>query len=182
MLDWHCRQSVPVLQESKMMWNIVEGNWTQFKDTLKAPWRKLTSDRRGLLVGKQVGGGCGIAETLPEAGLANADPPPRRLVLKGAMAWGCSLLLPISLAGCDTRQGASSNGAAPASPPATSPDSDTPATVGKVTQASVQYQPQPKGEQDCAGCMHFEASSSTCTLVEGHISPDGWCNIWVKKA
>lgn len=52
----------------------------------------------------------------------------------------------------------------------------------KVSQSSVQYQPQPRGEQKCANCMHFIADSNTCKLVEGTISPEGWCVIWVNAA
>ena len=45
----------------------------------------------------------------------------------------------------------------------------------------MQYQTQPKGEQKCSGCMHFIAESNTCKLVEGQISPDGWCTLWAQK-
>jgi hypothetical protein len=46
----------------------------------------------------------------------------------------------------------------------------------------VQYQTQPKGDQKCGGCLHFIAESNTCKLVEGQISPDGWCILWAQKA
>ncbi len=46
----------------------------------------------------------------------------------------------------------------------------------------MQYQAQPKGEQKCSGCLNFIAESNTCKLVDGQISPDGWCSLWVKKA
>ena len=29
---------------------------------------------------------------------------------------------------------------------------------------------------------HFIAESGSCKLVEGKISPDGWCTLWAKKA
>jgi hypothetical protein len=105
--------------------------------------------------------------------------PPRRMVLRGALAVGCGLLLPAALFGCDSKQGETSTGAAPAGAP------DTPAAApaaAKVSQASVQYQTQPKGEQKCSGCLHFIAESNTCKLVEGQISPDGWCTLWAQKA
>ena len=105
--------------------------------------------------------------------------PPRRMVLRGALAVGCGLLLPAALFGCDSKKGETSTGAAPAGAP------DTPATApaaAKVSQASVQYQTQPKGEQKCSGCLHFIAESNTCKLVEGQISPDGWCTLWAQKA
>jgi len=106
--------------------------------------------------------------------------PPRRVVLRGALAVGCGLLLPAALFGCDSKKGETSTGAAPAGAPDTSADTAAPAAV-KVSQASVQYQTQPKGEQKCSGCLHFVAESNTCNLVEGQISPDGWCTLWTQK-
>ena len=106
--------------------------------------------------------------------------PPRRVVLRGALAVGCGLLLPAALFGCDSKKGENATGAAPAGEPASSPDAAAPA--GKSSQASVQYQAQPKGEQKCDGCLHFIAESTTCKVVEGQISPDGWCILWVPTA
>ena len=50
----------------------------------------------------------------------------------------------------------------------------------KVSQPAVHYQPTPKDGQDCDDCAHF-AAPSTCKLVDGRISPHGWCGLWVKK-
>ncbi|MBW8329762.1 MAG: hypothetical protein K0M48_11610 [Thiobacillus sp.] len=115
--------------------------------------------------------------------------PSRRVVLRGALAVGCGLLLPAALFGCDSKKGESSTGAAPNtgsagpdSSPTPSADAAAPASTGKMTQASVQYQTQPKGEQKCGGCLHFIAESNSCKLVEGQISPDGWCSLWAQKA
>lgn len=108
--------------------------------------------------------------------------PSRRVMLRGALAVGCGLLLPAALFGCDSKKGASSTSAAPASPPAASADSAAPVATAKVPQASVQYQAQPKGDQKCEGCMHFIAESNTCKLVDGQISPECWCSLWAKKA
>lgn len=110
--------------------------------------------------------------------------PPRRRVLRGALAVGCSLLVPTAFIGCDSKKGADSSSPAPASPPPSTGDADSsaPATAAKVSQASVQYQTQPKGEQKCGLCQHFIAESNTCKLVEGQISPEGWCTLWAKKA
>ena len=117
-------------------------------------------------------------------GKVKEEIPPRRVVLRGALAVGCSLLVPITLFGCDSKKAANSTGAAPAGSPATSADSAAPATTGKgkVSQASVQYQTQPKGEQKCGACQHFIAGSNTCNLVDGQISPEGWCKLWAEKA
>lgn len=116
--------------------------------------------------------------------------PSRRVVLRGALAVGCSLFVPIALFGCDSKKSASptspaptspATSAAPASPSASSANSAAPAAPKKLTQASVQYQTQPKGEQKCATCVNFIAESNTCKLVDGQISPDGWCTLWAKK-
>ena len=117
----------------------------------------------------------------------NEEIPPRRLVLRGALAGGCGLLLPAALFGCDKKD-ESATGAVPAPADSTAngtdaiPDAAAPAEPGKSSQASVQYQYQPKGDQKCDGCLHFIAESNTCKVVEGQISPNGWCILWVQKA
>jgi len=107
----------------------------------------------------------------------NADVPSRRLALRAALALAGGLCLPLLLSGCDSAPGASSapSGAAPPSPAA-------PVGAMKATHAGVQYQLQPKGEQKCGSCRHFIAESKTCHLVDGQISPEGWCILWAKLA
>jgi len=117
-----------------------------------------------------------------ESDMMKVEIPSRRVVLRGALAVGFSLLAPAALFGCNSKQGEKSTSAAPASPAAPSAEPAAPASTGKATQASVQYQAQPKGDQKCGGCMHFSAESNTCNVVDGQISPDGWCSLWVKKA
>ena len=107
----------------------------------------------------------------------NADIPYRRLVLRGALAVGCGLCLPLLLSGCDSKPGASSPPSRAAPPSAAAP----PAQM-KAKQTGVQYQLTPKGEQKCSNCRHFIAASNTCALVEGQISPEAWCIIWAKLA
>jgi hypothetical protein len=111
----------------------------------------------------------------------NEQIPPRRIVLRGALAVGCGLCLPIALLGCDSKKAADASGAAPAASPAGSADSAA-AAAKKVPPASVQYQAHPKGEQKCSICANFIAESNTCKLVEGSINPEGWCVLWAKKA
>lgn len=53
--------------------------------------------------------------------------------------------------------------------------------VAKMAQASVAYQTTPKGDQQCGNCSLFQPPSA-CTLVDGTITPSGWCKFWVKKA
>jgi hypothetical protein len=54
------------------------------------------------------------------------------------------------------------------------------ALAAKMSQASAAYQNSPKGNQSCANCKLFVPPSS-CTLVEGPISPQAWCKFWVGK-
>ena len=110
--------------------------------------------------------------------------PPRRVVLRNALAVGCGLVLPAILIGCDSKKGESSTAATPVDSPNTvaDPAASPPAAPAKVTQASVQYQAQPKGVQKCSECTHFIAESGSCVLVEGEISPNAWCLLWVQKA
>jgi High potential iron-sulfur protein len=53
--------------------------------------------------------------------------------------------------------------------------------VAKMAQTAVAYQTTPKGDQQCSNCSLFQPPSA-CTLVDGTISPSGWCKFWVKKA
>jgi len=124
----------------------------------------------------------------------------RRTVLRGVV------LLALSVVSCQkkdeppARQTSAPEAAAPAAPgsgaggapqggPAegapssgSTPDKAATAPGGKLSQAQAQYQEQPKGDQNCAKCMHFIAGSSTCQMVEGKVSPNGWCMLWAKKA
>ena len=53
--------------------------------------------------------------------------------------------------------------------------------MAKMTQKGAGYQATPKDVQKCANCALFKAPDS-CTLVEGSISPDGWCRFFAKKS
>jgi hypothetical protein len=79
----------------------------------------------------------------------------RRNVLRGLLAAGCALWLARSV-------GAES-------------------TTVKVSKTQAKYQSQPKDEQQCSTCMSFIPETSTCKLVEGQVSADGWCMLWAKQ-
>jgi len=64
----------------------------------------------------------------------------------------------------------------------TTANSETIESSTKVSKQAASYQEQPKGNNSCANCLHFMPDSGTCALVEGQISPDGWCVLWVEKA
>lgn len=96
--------------------------------------------------------------------------PTRRRVLRAALAAGCGLWLPLVRAAEQPKPGTN-----PPAKPAAAP-------AKKVPQASVRYQTKPNGEQKCSNCANFIAESNTCKLVEGQITPEGWCVLWAKKA
>lgn len=77
----------------------------------------------------------------------------RRSVLRAALAAACMLALPV----VGHAQG------------------------GKVKKAQSKYQDTPKGNQNCAKCLHFVAADNSCKVVEGKVSPQGWCQFWAAK-
>lgn len=50
----------------------------------------------------------------------------------------------------------------------------------KRSKEDVQYQESPKDDQKCADCRFFIEGGS-CQLVEGEISPNGWCMLFQPK-
>jgi High potential iron-sulfur protein len=53
------------------------------------------------------------------------------------------------------------------------------ASAARVSQSSVSYQGSPKGDQRCNNCRQFQPPHA-CKMVEGRISSQGWCVLWVK--
>lgn len=56
----------------------------------------------------------------------------------------------------------------------------------KMAQSAVQYQNKPNGDKKCSNCLQFVPGSSptangTCKLVDGSISPQGYCTLWAAK-
>jgi hypothetical protein len=47
----------------------------------------------------------------------------------------------------------------------------------KLSKQQAEYQDSPKGIQMCAACSLFEAPHS-CNVVEGDVSPSGWCKAY----
>ncbi|MDE2183827.1 MAG: high potential iron sulfur protein [Alphaproteobacteria bacterium] len=54
------------------------------------------------------------------------------------------------------------------------------AKADKLPQKVVQYQDTPKAGHQCSKCAHFHAPSS-CDVVQGTISPRGWCRMFSPK-
>jgi len=55
------------------------------------------------------------------------------------------------------------------------------ALAQKASKASMQYQDKPSGNKQCSNCAQFIPASS-CQIVEGTISPQGFCISWQKKS
>ena len=53
--------------------------------------------------------------------------------------------------------------------------------IAKMSQKAAGYQEKPKDNQQCSGCALFKTPDS-CTLIDGTISPDGWCRFYAKKS
>jgi hypothetical protein len=47
----------------------------------------------------------------------------------------------------------------------------------KISKAAVAYQDHPEGDKRCGKCRQF-LSPDSCKLVEGQISPQGFCRIF----
>jgi hypothetical protein len=54
------------------------------------------------------------------------------------------------------------------------------AQAAKVPQKQVHYRTTPKGNAHCSRCAHFLPPSS-CAVVQGKISPNGWCSLFAPK-
>ena len=58
---------------------------------------------------------------------------------------------------------------------------------GKARKQDMHYQDRPKDGQQCATCIQFipgakPGASGECQIVEGPISPNGWCIEYIKKS
>ena len=45
----------------------------------------------------------------------------------------------------------------------------------KVSKASVGYRGSPNGGRACRNCANFRPANSTCRVVSGSVSANGWC-------
>lgn len=49
--------------------------------------------------------------------------------------------------------------------------------ANKLSKKVAHYQEQPKGAQRCDNCIQW-AAPNACKIVEGAISPSGWCMLY----
>jgi hypothetical protein len=47
----------------------------------------------------------------------------------------------------------------------------------QVSRETAKYQDSPRGGQTCEACTFFRRPRA-CQVVEGDISPDGWCQLF----
>ena len=57
----------------------------------------------------------------------------------------------------------------------------------KASKQAMKYQDQPKDGQRCDTCLQFipgpkPGANGGCKVVDGPISPSGWCMAYVKKS
>ena len=50
----------------------------------------------------------------------------------------------------------------------------------KTDKKTAKYQDHPNNGQSCSQCNYFHPPK-TCQLVEGDVSPTGWCSFFLKK-
>jgi hypothetical protein len=55
------------------------------------------------------------------------------------------------------------------------------AADGKLPKSQARYQAGPNGDRQCANCVHF-AAPSACDIVDGDVSPHGWCQFFGQKS
>lgn len=58
--------------------------------------------------------------------------------------------------------------------------------AGKASKTAMKYQDHPKGDAECSKCLQWipgktPTAMGSCKVVEGEISPTGWCIAYVKK-
>jgi hypothetical protein len=54
------------------------------------------------------------------------------------------------------------------------------ALAQQASQEAMQYQDKPNGDKRCSNCLNFVPTTS-CAIVEGTVSPNGYCLAWAKK-
>ena len=50
-----------------------------------------------------------------------------------------------------------------------------------MTKDAAGYTDKASGERRCGGCGMYH-DNRTCDLVDGRISPEGWCRHWIKPS
>lgn len=64
--------------------------------------------------------------------------------------------------------------------------SASPARAGQGSKSQYKYQDKPNGSKKCSNCTFFfpgktATAEGTCKIVQGSISPSGYCIAWSAK-
>ena len=51
----------------------------------------------------------------------------------------------------------------------------------KVAKAAAKYQETPNKGNKCSECTFFNPADNSCSIVEGTVSPEGWCIYFNKR-
>jgi hypothetical protein len=51
----------------------------------------------------------------------------------------------------------------------------------KISQADAKYQGASKGDQRCGGCANFQPPNA-CKFIQGEVSSNGWCQLFIAKS
>jgi hypothetical protein len=55
------------------------------------------------------------------------------------------------------------------------------AQTPKIAKSAIMYQDSPKDGHQCSMCVNF-LPPNACKIVEGDISPNGWCGAFAPKS
>lgn len=50
--------------------------------------------------------------------------------------------------------------------------------AGKVPKEEASYSNSPHGDQRCSTCTHYLPGEGACTVVAGHVEPNGWSRFY----
>ncbi|HEO99272.1 MAG TPA: iron oxidase oxidoreductase [Epsilonproteobacteria bacterium] len=56
----------------------------------------------------------------------------------------------------------------------------TTAAYAKGSKELFEYQETPKDGKRCKECMHFLPETNECKVIEGSITPEGWCSLYIE--
>jgi hypothetical protein len=61
------------------------------------------------------------------------------------------------------------------------------AQAAKTSKEVVQYRDKPNGKQKCSNCIQFipgktSEANGECKVIEGNISPQGWCTAYAPES
>lgn len=51
----------------------------------------------------------------------------------------------------------------------------------KMAKSAAGYQASPKDGQSCGKCQNYISASSSCKVVDGPVSANGWCTLFNAK-